>query len=68
MVRYVVLTPNGNGFHEVARVEAATANHAIEQAAQEPGDYLAIPESKLRSVTVAPITSLRVVPPVAVEE
>ena len=61
---YVVLEPNGDegGYREVARgVAAGSPAHAIEQAAKEPGEYVAIPEGRFKLMKVKPVQALRVI-------
>lgn len=61
MARFVVLQPNGDGFVEIDRVDAASSDHAVERAAKEPGEYVAVAESRFKVVRVEPVESLRVV-------
>jgi hypothetical protein len=61
MARYIVFRPNGNGFVEHKRIEAVSANHAIEKVASEPGEYVAVTEGQFRVRRVAPVERLAVV-------
>lgn len=61
MSTFVVLRPDGDGWREFARVEATTAATAIEKAATEPGEYIAVTEGRFKPMTVQPVQSLRVV-------
>jgi hypothetical protein len=61
MSRYIVFQPNGDGFVEVARVDAGSPAHAIEQAATAPGDYVAVTEGRFKLMRVAPVEAFRVV-------
>lgn len=58
---YVVLRPNGHGYIEQCRIDAASPAHAIEQAAQEEGEYIAVPEGRFQVMAVAPVQAFRVV-------
>jgi len=62
MAKFIVLQPNGRGFVEVGRVDAASAIGAIEKTATEPGEYIAVAESRFRVMEVAPVTKFAVVP------
>jgi hypothetical protein len=61
MSAFIVFQPNGKNFVEHARVEAASAEHAVEKAATEPGEYVAVPVSRFKLMRVAPVKALRVV-------
>jgi hypothetical protein len=61
MAEFIVFQPNGNGFVEIARVEAAGAIGAIEKTATAPGDYIAVPESRFRVMRVEPVERFTVV-------
>jgi hypothetical protein len=61
MSRYIVFQPNGQGFVEVSRVDAASPAHAVEKAATSEGQYVAVPEGKFKLMRVAPVQALRVV-------
>ena len=62
MSTWIVLQPNGDGFHMVARTEASTAIGAIERTATGEGDYIAVPESRFRTMRVEPVQKFAVVP------
>lgn len=62
MTTFIVLQPNGDGYHEVAKVEAASAIGAVEKAATTPGDYIAVAEGRFRTLRVEPVQKLAVVP------
>lgn len=62
MSRFVILRSDGpETFRVLGRVDAATASHAVERFAQEAGEYIAVPEGKLRALRVAPVQAFRVV-------
>ena len=61
MARYIVFQPNGEGFKEVARVDAGSPAHAVETAAKGEGEYVAVPEGRFRVMRVAPVQALRIV-------
>lgn len=58
---FMVLSKNGKGWIEQGLIEAVTAEHAVEKAATEAGNYIAIPIAHWRSLEVAPVTKLGVV-------
>jgi hypothetical protein len=60
--KFIVFTPNGDGFKEVARVEAASAIGAIEKAAEGAGEYVAVSETRFRVMKVEPVQKFAVVP------
>lgn len=57
---YKVLSKNRDGWAELADVEALTDVHAIEQAASEPGTYVAVPASVFVPKPLVPKTVLAV--------
>lgn len=59
MSTFIVLCRNGNGWKEHAEVEATTQMAAIEKAATDAGDYVAI--SAKQVFRVEPVTALKVV-------
>lgn len=61
MTQFVVLKPNGNGYEEVVRVDAVSAVGAVEKAATAAGDYIAVPESRMRPMRVEPVQKFSVV-------
>lgn len=61
VAEFVVLAQNGNGLKEVARVEAVSRLHAVEQAATEPGEYVCVKADQLKPFKLAPVTRLSVV-------
>ena len=61
MSRYIVFQPNGEGFVEIARVDAGSPAHAIEQVVSAPGEYVAVTEGRFKPMTVAPVEAFRVV-------
>jgi len=68
MARYIVFQPNGAGFVELARVEAGSPAHAVEQAADKEGEYIAVPEGRFKVMRVAPVQAFRVVSTESVTE
>lgn len=58
---YVVLTQNGDGHLKSQRVEAFSAEHAIEAVAQAPGEYIAVLDRYWVAREVAPVTKLAIV-------
>lgn len=63
MARYIVFQPNGSdtNFVEVARVDAASPAHAIEQIATGEGEFVAVPEGRFKLMRVQPVQAFRVV-------
>jgi hypothetical protein len=61
MATFIVYQPNGKGMTEVGRIDASSADQAIEKLANEPGDYAAIAAHRFEVVTVRPVNALRVV-------
>lgn len=63
MAEFFVFTPNGTGdtYKLVARTEAGSPQGAVEKAAAEAGDYIAIPVTRWKTMRVAPVQALHVV-------
>jgi hypothetical protein len=61
MTTFIVFTPNGDGLKEVARVEAASAIGAVEAAATQAGQYVAITEGRFNLMQVEPVQKMTVV-------
>lgn len=59
MTTFIVLCRNGDGWKEHGEIEAATARAAVEQAAADPGDYIAV--SAKQVFHLEPVTTLKVV-------
>lgn len=60
MMNFTVLYRNGNGWKTHAEgIEAATALHAIEKAADQAGEYVALSDRQIQRVE--PVTQMRVV-------
>lgn len=63
MSKFIVLSKNGDGgWHEYARVEAATRMHAVEKTATDEGVYVAVTEGQMTEMPVRKTMVLKVAP------
>lgn len=60
--KYVILQNGTPGeYREIARVDAVSAKHAVEQTATAEGEYIAVALSRFTPLRVAPVREFRVV-------